>query len=235
MLECLMLLPVVLPVLFWGGYHYYKDRHLPEPVAHLVLTFLLGMVAAAVSKGLYIALGWVSLRYDALLLADTSTIGLFAYSMLAIGPIEEFAKLLPFVLVVIRFEEFDEPIDGIIYASFIALGYAAVENILYLQYLTPVEAVARGFASPVVHILFASIWGFTIGRAHLRGESLAIGILKGFLLASICHGLYDFIVLQNSLIAPPIAAVLIVAIWIWRLRLLRMLHEEAKSASASGG
>jgi RsiW-degrading membrane proteinase PrsW (M82 family) len=231
----LQVLPILLPVLFWGYYHYHKDRHLPEPVGHLVLTFFLGMLAAAVSKGLYIALGWVSLRYDAGLLADTSIIGLFAYSMLAIGPIEEFAKLLPFVLVVIRFEEFDEPIDGIIYASFIALGYAAVENILYLQFLTPVEAVARGFASPVVHILFASIWGFTIGCAYLRGESLSIGILKGFLLAAIIHGLYDFIVLQNSLIAPPIAAVLIVAIWIWRLRLLRMLHEEAKSASDSSG
>jgi RsiW-degrading membrane proteinase PrsW (M82 family) len=231
----LQILPILLPILFWGYYHYHKDRHLPEPVAHLVLTFFLGMVAAAVSKGLYIALGWVSLRYDALLLADTSTIGLFAYSMLAIGPIEEFAKLLPFVLVVIRFSEFDEPIDGIIYASFIALGYASVENILYLQYLTPIEAAARGFASPVVHILFASIWGFTIGCAYLRDESLLLGIVKGFLMASICHGLYDFIVLQNSMIAPPIAALLIVAIWIWRLRLLQILHEEAKSASASSG
>ena len=230
----LQILPVLLPILFWSYYHYHKDRHLPEPVGHLVLTFVLGMLAAAVSKGLYIALGWVSLRYDAVLLADTSTIGLFAYSMLAIGPIEEFAKILPFVLVVIRFSEFDEPIDGIIYASFIALGYAAVENILYLQFLTPIEAAARGFASPVVHILFASIWGYTIGCAHLRGESLLVGIVKGFLLAAICHGLYDFIVLQNSMIAPPIAAVLIVAIWIWRLRLLRMLHEEAKSASGGG-
>ena len=229
----LQVLPIVVPILFWGYYHYHKDRHLPEPVGHLVLTFVLGMAAGAISKGLYIALGWVSLRYDAVLLADTSTIGLFAYSMLAIGPIEEFAKILPFVLVVIRFREFDEPIDGIIYASFIALGYAAVENILYLQFLTPIEAAARGFASPVVHILFASIWGFTIGRAHLGGESLLLGIVKGFVLAAICHGLYDFIVLQNSLIAPPIAASLILAIWIWRLRLLRMLHEDAKRASGA--
>ncbi len=36
------LLPVILPVLFWAGYHYYKDRHLPEPVSHLALAFILG-------------------------------------------------------------------------------------------------------------------------------------------------------------------------------------------------
>lgn len=69
-----MILPVAVPILFWGWYHYYKDRHLPEPIGHLVLTFILGIAAAAVSKSLYIALGWVSLRYDAMQLADTSTL-----------------------------------------------------------------------------------------------------------------------------------------------------------------
>jgi RsiW-degrading membrane proteinase PrsW (M82 family) len=226
----LMILPVAVPILFWGWYHYYKDRHLPEPVGHLVLTFVLGVVAAGVSKGLYVALGWVSLRYDALQLADTSTIGLLAYSLLAIGPIEELAKLLPFLLVVLRFPEFDEPIDGIIYASFIALGYAAVENLLYLEYLTTMEAAARGFAAPVVHMLFASVWGFTIGCAHLQGESVALGTLKGFIIAAALHGIYDFIVLQNSINALPIAAALVLAIWIWRLRLLKALRSAPTGA-----
>jgi RsiW-degrading membrane proteinase PrsW (M82 family) len=222
-----MILPVALPIVFWGWYHYHKDRHLPEPIGHLVLTFILGIAAAAVSKALYISLGWVSLRYDAMQLADSSSLALFAYSMLAIGPIEEFAKMLPFILVVLRFPEFDEPIDGIIYASFIALGYAAVENMLYLEYLTPTEAAARGFAGPVIHLLFASIWGFTIGCAHLRGERLAGGIARGFLIAAGLHGLYDFVVMQSAFNALPIAAGLIVLIWIWRLGLMRMLNQSA--------
>jgi RsiW-degrading membrane proteinase PrsW (M82 family) len=222
-----MILPVLAPILFWACYHYYKDRHLPEPVGHLILTFILGIVAAAVSKGLYISLGWVSLRHDAMQLADTSTLALFAYSMLAIGPIEEFAKMLPFILVVLRFPEFDEPVDGIIYASFIALGYAAVENMLYLEYLTPTEAAARGFAGPVIHMLFASIWGFMIGCAYLRRESLFVGIIRGFLAAAGLHGLYDFVVLQSAFNALPVAAGIIVAIWIWRLQLIRVLQQSA--------
>jgi len=226
MSHALLLLPVLLPVLFWAAYHYHKDRHLPEPVGRLALAFALGLLSAGISKALYVALGWASLRYDALALAHGNLPGLFAYSMLAIGPVEELAKLLPFLLL-LKIPEFDEPIDGIIYASFVALGYAAVENVMYLQYLTPAEAMARGFAGPVVHMLFASIWGYTIGCAHLRGESLLPGLVRGFLLAAGLHGLYDFIVLQQTLNALPIAALLIVGGWIWRLRLLHGLQERA--------
>jgi len=147
--------------------------------------------------------------------------------MLAVGPIEEISKLLLFVLVVLRLKGSDEPLDGIIYASFIALGYAAVENVLYLEYLTPVEAAARGFAGPVIHMLFASIWGFTIGCAHLRGESLLGGAVRGFLIAAGLHGLYDFVVLQSAFNALPIAAGFIVVIWIWRLRLMQAMQQSA--------
>lgn len=227
MSNAFLLVPVVLPILFWGAYHYHKDRHLPEPIGRLALAFVLGLLSAAISKALYIALGWASLRYDALALADGNTLGLLAYSMLAIGPVEELAKLLPFLLLVLRFPEMDEPIDGIIYASFVALGYAAVENYLYLDYLTPVEAAARGFAGPVVHILFASIWGYTLGCAHLRGRSLLRGFLSGFLVAAGLHGLYDFIVLQQTLNALPIAAALIVGVWLWRLKLLHGMQKKA--------
>ena len=64
----LQLLPVVLPILFWTIYRYHKDRHLPDPVGSLVLAFGLGLLSAAISRGLYTALGWASPRYDAIAL-----------------------------------------------------------------------------------------------------------------------------------------------------------------------
>jgi len=227
----LLTLPIILPIVFWSAYHYHKDRHLPEPPLNLLLCFGLGVLAAGLSKALYIALEPVGLRFDALLLADTSTLGLLTYSLLAIGPIEELAKLIPFIIFVRRFRAFDEPLDGIIYASFIALGYATVENWYYLDFLTPLEAAARGFAGPVVHILFASIWGFAIGCVHIAGRSIWFAAARGFAIAAGLHGLYDFAVLQISINALPIASLVIVAIWIWRLQLMRTLHEEAKRAT----
>ena len=227
MQKSLMILPILVPVIFWAVYHYHKDRHLPEPLGHLLLVFVLGMLAAGVSKALYIGLGYLDLRYDAGALADTSPAGLFLYALLAIGPIEELAKLLPFLFVVLRFDEFDEPLDGIIYASFLGLGYAAVENWQYLDYLTPLEAVLRGFASPIVHILFASIWGYWIARAFLNGHSITRAAVIGFTIAALLHGLYDFIVILKPQSALPVAALLILVIWLWRLKLMHDLHEEA--------
>jgi RsiW-degrading membrane proteinase PrsW (M82 family) len=227
----LLILPVVVPVLFWAAYHYHKDRHLPEPAGNLLLCFVFGLAAAALSKGLYVALEPVGLRFDAVALADTNGLALFAYAMLAIGPIEEASKMLPFLLFVVRFRAFDEPLDGLVYASFIALGYAAVENYYYLQFLSGWETVARGFAGPVIHILFASIWAYWITRALLEERPAAGAALQGFLLAAGLHGLYDYMVLRHPVSALPIAATMIAAIWIWRLRLMQRLHEDAVKGS----
>ncbi len=223
----LLVLPVVVPVIFWAAYHYHKDRVLPEPPGNLLLCFVLGIAAAGISKAMYIGLEPLGLRLDAVALAEENTAALLAYAMLAIGPIEELAKMLPFLLVVIRLKAFDEPLDGIIYASFIALGYAAVENYHYLDFLGGLEATARGFAGPVIHILFASIWAYWITTARLLGNALLWPALTGFLLAAGLHGLYDFMVLQHPGSALPMAAAMIAAIWIWRLRLMRRMHEDA--------
>jgi RsiW-degrading membrane proteinase PrsW (M82 family) len=223
----LLILPVVLPIIFWAAYHYHKDRHLPEPAGNLVLCFALGLVAAGISKALYLGLEPLGLRMDAVALGEDQPLALLAYAVLAIGPIEEFAKFLPFVIVVLRFEHFDEPLDGIIYASFIALGYAAVENLYYLDFLTAPEAIARGFAGPVIHVLFASIWAYWITRAHLARRSSARAALLGLLLSSGLHGVYDFLVLLQPVAALPAGAGLIAVIWIWRLRLMRRMQQEA--------
>ena len=230
-----LILPVIVPVVFWAAYHYHKDRHLPEPPGNLLLCFALGVLAAGVSKSAYIGLEPLGLRFDAAALAAENPLGLLAYAMLAIGPIEELAKLLPFLLVVLHLKAFDEPLDGIIYASFIGLGYAAAENFHYLDFLTPVEAAARGFASPVIHILFASIWAHWISMAWLAGRPLFRPGLIGLTIAITLHGLYDFLVLLHPVAALPVAAGLIVGIWIWRLKLMHRLHADATTAGGEPG
>jgi RsiW-degrading membrane proteinase PrsW (M82 family) len=234
MQQILPVLPVLIPVLFWAAYHYHKDRHLPEPTINLLISFGLGVVAVGLSKLMYLGLEPLGLRLDAVALAAERPLALLTYAILAIGPIEELSKLLPFVIVVLRFKALDEPLDGIIYASFIGLGYAAAENVLYLDFLTPLESAARGFASPVVHIVFASIWAHWTTQAWLSGRPIGRPLVIGLLSAAFLHGIYDFLVLLNPVTALPVAATLILAIWIWRLILLRRLHRDAVDQSSGG-
>ncbi len=222
--------PIVLPALFWAGYHLYKDRHMPEPIGNLVLCFGLGVLSFFLGKMMYQGLDLIGLRFDAFSLAESSRVGLFIYSVLAIGGIEESAKLAPFLIVVLRLRAFDEPVDGIIYAAFIALGFAAVENIQYLQYVTGPEMVGRGFASPLVHIMFASIWGYHIGLAFLKRRKLAFVVVRYLALAALAHGSYDFVVIALPLSALPLSALLILVIWLWRMRLIRALHTRARES-----
>lgn len=218
------LLPVIIPVVFWVGYHWHADRHMPEPPLHLALAFLLGIASFYLGLLLYWSLGLVELRFDAYELAASNLPGLFLYSVLIIGVIEEAVKILPFLLIVLRFREFDEPMDGIIYASFIALGFSALENIYYLDSLTTTQAYARGFAGPVVHIVFASIWGYRIGKARLLGQPLLPAVVAALTITAVLHGIYDFIAIGLPTRALPLVAALIVGLWIWRLHLIRDLH-----------
>ena len=228
------LLPVVAPVIFWAAYHYYKDRHLPEPIGNLILSFLLGIASFYVGIAMYRGLDLIGLRFDAYSLAESNRLGLFVYSILVIGVIEELAKFLPFIPVVLRFKAFDEPLDGIIYASFIALGFATVENIQYLQFLEAPEAIARGFAAPLVHIIFVSIWAFHTGVAHLKGKNVLATGLAWLAVAALLHGSYDFLVIAMPLSALPAAALLVLAVWLWRMHLIRELTRRHAARDESG-
>ena len=76
-------------------------------------------------------------------------------------------------------------------------------------------------------MLFASIWGHWVTQAHIEGRAIAVTVVVSTAVAALLHGIYDFIVILNPRFALPVAALMIVAIWIWRLRVLRSLHREA--------
>lgn len=219
----LIVVALLLPAMFWAAWHYYRDRDRPEPLPVLLALFLAGMAAAFVGRFAYSALDLVGLRFDAVELAMNDRPGLLLYATLVIGPVEELAKFLPFILIVPRLAAHDEERDGIIYASFVALGFSVVENFHYLPYLDTTEAVARGFAAPLVHMLFASIWGYYVGRALLTGRSLWRAAPGPLAASALLHGVYDFFSLQSAFGLLPLAALLILFVWTWRLLLFRRL------------
>ncbi len=225
-----LLYAVLLPLIFWAVYHYYHDRHRPEPVMNLVITLGLGVAASLLASLGYLGLERLGWRFDALALAESNVPGLILYAVLGIGLIEELAKLAPFVLVVVRFRDFDEPFDGIVYASFLALGFAMAENYHYANHLSATEAIARGFAAPVVHIVFASLWGHHVGLAALERRPILPVALRWLAITAVLHGGYDVIVLAFSESALLVASLGVITVWVWRLRLIWRLGGRSNPA-----
>ena len=159
---------VLAPALFWLLYHRWKDRHRPEPVVAIVLAYAAGIGSGWLGLATYQLTHQLGLTADPYGLAQSDLAGFLAYSLLVVGPVEELVKFLPFIVICARLQAFDEEIDGVVYASAVALGFASYENIQYMRFLQGAELAARSIASPLTHAMFASIWGFASAPLALR-------------------------------------------------------------------
>jgi RsiW-degrading membrane proteinase PrsW (M82 family) len=119
-----------------------------------------------------------------------------------------------------RWREFDEPIDGFVYASAISLGFASVENFYNVPDLDWPQQLARTAALPMTHTLFSAIWGFGAGHARFcvpPGARRRLWQLGTLALGMAAHGLYDFLIFayQATFVTSGLALVLWVFV-IWR-------------------
>jgi RsiW-degrading membrane proteinase PrsW (M82 family) len=215
---------IIAPALVWIVYFYYKDRFQPEPWRNLGLTYLLGLLTAFICIQFFKLLPFLGVSEDPSALMEAHGWPFLFYSIGITGILEETFKFLPFLIVVLRLKEFDEHIDGIVYASVIALGFASYENARYLAYMEGFELFGRAIASPLTHTIFSSIWGYTVGVAHMKHRSVFGATLKGLVLAAIAHGLFNFFTTSAAL--RIISSLLILGIWLWRITTMEKLRPE---------
>jgi RsiW-degrading membrane proteinase PrsW (M82 family) len=216
---------IIAPAIFWIGYLYFKDRVQPEPFRTTGATYILGIFSAIITIQIFKLLPLLGIPEDPSVLMDTNRVKFLLYSIGITGFIEEFCKFLPFFFIVLRFKFFDEEIDGIIYASIIALGFASYENSRYLVYMESLELFGRAFASPLTHAIFASIWGYTVGVAWLESRSVLKASALGIGLAALFHGLFNFLTTSPALRVG--ASILILIIWIWQIRLIERIRHRS--------
>ncbi|HDT14555.1 MAG TPA: PrsW family intramembrane metalloprotease [Candidatus Aminicenantes bacterium] len=221
-----VLAAVLLPAAFWIGYFAYKDRLRPEPVRNLIATYVLGIVAGFACIGFYELLSRTGITPDfrEILIRSTPT-EFFSYSVVFVGLVEEIFKFIPFALGVRRFKAFDEPVDGIVYAAALAVGFASFENLGYLPHLKGFVFLGRAVASPLTHTAFSSIWGYALARAVIKKRSAAFASVAGLGLAGLAHGLYNFLNFSPGL--RVLSALLILVIWAWGIRTLEKKPEAA--------
>lgn len=214
---------------FWMVYFDLKDAARPEPRRLLALAFLVGSLATIPTLMLYRVLetGGIALDFQ------RGPVSVAAYCVLVVGPVEEGVKFLVARTIVFRFRAFDERMDGVIYAAMVAIGFATAENLLYATFLSPLEQAARALAAPLIHALFASIWGFAAARAILvetrtaRRVALQAGALA---IAMLLHGAYDAALLAWQ--APVVSSAVVAVMWVGLIVATRAVTRRAARAPA---
>ncbi len=195
----------------WSLYFRFKDRLNPEPAKLLWLSVVLGGVAAAGSLAVFRLLPAIGVPE----MPPGGGPALLIYCVAVIGAVEEGAKFAVVRGVLARLSEFDEPIDGMVYAAMVGIGFAGAENLLWAPSIGWQEQLARAAAAPLTHALFAAVWGLGIARALLVARTTASRVLWQAvpLAAGIgLHGLYDWFIL--ALDARWASSAVILVIWV---------------------
>ncbi|MBS1920445.1 MAG: PrsW family intramembrane metalloprotease [Bacteroidetes bacterium] len=163
---------------------FYRDLYNKEPALNLIISFILGCLAILPAIFFENALSHVN---D----GTTSGIALFAY--LVVGFSEEFSKFLGLRLYSYNQKAFNEPLDGIIYAVIVSMGFATVENIMYAIKFHDMKIVfMRMFLSVPAHATFGIIMGYFVGKAKFESKGSFGMALTGLIAAIFFHGTFDF-------------------------------------------
>ena len=199
------------PGVFWLWFFVKRDVYRPEPKRQVAVTFALGMIST-VPAGILSAL---FLSTD-VLEGDPGSLASLAMVMLfVVGPVEETCKFLAVRWHAFRSLHFDEPIDGLVYAAAASLGFASVENVLYMINFGAEVIILRGPLSTVGHVVFAAFWGEALGRRLGQGRwSGGATVLIGLTIAAVAHGTFNVLV---SYFWPGAIAMIAVGLW-WVVR-----------------
>lgn len=197
------------PGIFWLWFFLRQDKIRPEPRKLIALTFALGCVStipAGIGNALFGA--------NSLLDGSPHLLSVITAMTFVVGPVEELCKFGAVRLGPYRSLFFDEPVDGLVYAFAASLGFASLENFVYVLQYGPEVMIGRAPLSTVGHLVFGSIWGYALGQYYISGgrrRSLLFGSLA---LAAGAHALFNILVFSFPLGA--VALTLMGGIWSYR-------------------
>ena len=133
-----------------------------------------------------------------------STLLVFLNIFIGIALVEELSKYLPVRIMVLKNEEFDEPIDAVLYMIIAALGFAAAENILIMFSLGPtflfgnvlVVSLLRFWGATFLHALASGTIGYFLALSFFETKKRGRLLIYGITVATLLHGLYNFSIME---------------------------------------
>ena len=196
----------VVPAGLLALYVYRTDVTTKEPPTLIAVTFVLAVLFAGFAAVVNSAFG---------VLQAAGPVGVILFFYLVVGPGEEFVKMLAVRLYAYRDDRFDSVVDGAVYGAVAGLGFATIENVLYITQnlqgsgalltAATVDVVARftetvddggqitavrSLAGPG-HVIYSAFAGYYLGLAKFNRENAAPIIIKGIIIAAFIHATYN--------------------------------------------
>ncbi|HNY89601.1 MAG TPA: PrsW family glutamic-type intramembrane protease [Methanoregulaceae archaeon] len=201
-----LFLLAVAPAAFWLWYFYNKDRYEPEPLSWILMVYIFGIVVT-------IPVAFIE--------GTLSIIIPEFFIVVLVAPIvEEAGKYLVVKKTVWESLEFDEPVDGIIYAAAAGLGFATLENVIYVfsavetsLILALQTGLLRALISVPGHVLFSAMWGYSLGKARFIPQEQRTGVIAtGLILAMAFHALFNLL-LYDAIGFAVLILVVVPVLW----------------------
>ena len=217
-MEVLILIIIsILPVFLLGNYIYNKDKN-KEPTKLLTKLFLGGIASCVLSIIVAILLYFtfpIILEEP----GNLNWIELIIYSFIGVSLVEEMCKWIFCYKMAYNHIEFDEIYDMIVYSSFVALGFACFENILYVLEGGVSVGIARAVTAVPAHACFGVFMGYylAISKLNYINNNLTLQrkqVIKSILIPIIMHGIYDYCLFSRNVILILLLIFLIIIIYI---------------------
>ncbi len=199
----ILLLIALSPGVFLVWYFQHRDKYQPEPKKLIIRVYLLGAL-------MVIPAFIVETILEPIFAATPHKIlNAFLLSFILIAPTEELLKYIVVRKWVYNKTEFDEVMDGIVYCVASTLGFATVENILYVFNYGIGTGILRAFLSVPGHAFFGALMGYYLGRAKLNPPQEGRLIFLGIWWAILAHGFFDFLLLTRTVLVVLVVGFII--------------------------
>ncbi len=226
-MKLMLLYLAILPSILLGFYIYHKDKVEKEPTSLLTKTFISGALSGVIVIAISYFYHIFQYQYD-------TPLKTLYYSFVLVAFIEELAKFLMFYLVCYKRREFNYQYDGVVYSCFLALGFATLENILYVFALQDFFTVVyRGILTVPAHVFFAIFMGYYFGIARHYRRYHSPRKERKFLLYSLfgpvlLHGFFDYALLSKSNLGLIFFLIFIFVLYITSFQKVRRASKEDK-------
>jgi len=215
-----VLLASLAPVFIILFYIYFRDRYEKEPLGMLIKALLLGIV-------IVLPVIFVERLLMNLMPQSGKVLAAAWHAFVVAGTTEELFKFLALYLLIWKSPSFNEKFDGIVYAVFVSLGFAGVENVLYVLDGGMQTALTRAITAVPAHAIFGITMGYYLGIAHMYTELRSKYLLRALLVPIILHGIYDFILMVEIGWLLLLFIPYVILLYVWGMKKMKVLSDSS--------